>query len=66
MLFISAGICTVGGFFFLIFGSGKEQSWNRITLKKGEENSETINGYPNQHFESNDDKVEDVKHLIQA
>ncbi len=45
MLFISSGIGIVGGIFYLIFSSGKEQSWDKISLDtlsvNGDEDSQS-------------------------
>ena len=34
VFFIAAGVYAFGAFFFLIFGSGKEQEWNRLETDK--------------------------------
>eukprot|EP00794_Sanderia_malayensis_P012121 gene12121-13372_t len=43
VLFIASGICTIGGIFYTIFSSGKEQSWNKLSKPiNPDENSTSI------------------------
>ena len=41
VLFISAGISTVGGIIFLLFASGEEQKWNKQSTTDARSESET-------------------------